>query len=245
MSASISVSSPRQIVVSEFELGDHVVALEVAELIAQHGLAQLALRGGRPVPGIGGRAIGGERVLLAAEALGEPAHQHGKRRLHGVRDADGLEIVEVVGGGVEIADLDGRAHVVLERDALQLDRQGRHRRRHGLERVARLGPAALLRISERPPQRRVVLVADAGLGEILERVVGPVHHHFGDGAQHQRGSAFGPICARRRAPRRARPWLPDTCRARCKSAPVRAAAPGADAAAPPRRASMRCSWRAK
>ena len=102
-----------------------------------------------------------------------------------------MEIVEVVGRGVEIADLDGGAHVVAQRDALQLDRQGGHRGRHGLERVARLGPAALPRISQRPPQRRVVLVADAGLGQILERVVGPVHHHFGDRAQHQRGHALG------------------------------------------------------
>ena len=102
-----------------------------------------------------------------------------------------MEIVEVVGRGVEIADLDGRAHVVVQRDALQFDRQGGHRGRHVLERVARLGPAALPRISQRPPQRCVVLVADAGLGQILERVVRPVHHHFGDRAQHQRRHAFG------------------------------------------------------
>ena len=29
-----------------------------------------------------------------------------------------------------------------------------------------------------------MLVADGGIGEILERIVGPVHHHLGDGAQH-------------------------------------------------------------
>ena len=91
-----------------------------------------------------------------------------------------------VGAG-EIAHLDRGPHFVLERDPLQLDRQRRHRRFHALETLARLRPFALPRIGERPPQRRVVLVADRRIGEIFERVVGPVHHDLGDGAQHGGG----------------------------------------------------------
>ena len=64
------------------------------------------------------------------------------------------------GGAGEIADLDRGAHLLLERDALQLDRQRGDRRLDGLEAVARLRPFALARIGERPPQRRIVLVAD-------------------------------------------------------------------------------------
>ena len=156
--------------------------------VAQQGLAQLALRRGAPVPGVGRRLIGRERVLLAAHALGEPADQHRHRRLELVRDADGLEIVELDRGGGEIADLDGRAHFFLERDALQLDRQRRHRGVGALEAVARLSPFALLGVSQRPPQRRIVLIADRRIGEILQRVVGPVHHDLGHRAQHGRGA---------------------------------------------------------
>ena len=160
--------------------------LRSCERVAQQGLAQLSLRRGAPVPGIGCRLIGGERILVAAHALGEPADQHRHRRLELMRDADGLEIVELDRGGGEIADLDGRAHFFLERDALQLDRQRRHRGIGALEAVARLRPFALLGVSQRPPQRRIVLIADRRIGEILERVIGPVHHDLGHRAQHRR-----------------------------------------------------------
>ena len=58
----------------------------------------------------------------------KPADQHGDCGLQLARHADGLEIVELVGGAGEIADLDGRAHLAPERDPLQLDRQRRDRR---------------------------------------------------------------------------------------------------------------------
>ena len=170
------------------QLRNDVVALEIADRVAQQGLAQLALRRGAPVPRVGCRLIGGERVLVAAHALGEPADQHRHRRLELMRDADSLEIVELDRGGGEIADFDGRAHFFLQRDALQLDRQRRHRGVGALEAVARLPPFALLGVSQRPPQRRIVLIADRRIGEILQRVVGAIHHDLGHRAQHRRGA---------------------------------------------------------
>ena len=150
-----------------FEFGDDVLALEIAERVAQRDLAQPPLRRGRTIPRIRRRPVGRERILAAAHALGQPADEHGNRRLHLARHADGLEVVELVGGAGEIADLDRRAHLVPERNPLQLDRQGGDRRFDALEAVARLRPFALARIGERAPQRRVVLVADAGLARSL------------------------------------------------------------------------------
>ena len=170
------------------QLRNDVVALEIVECVAQQGLAQLPLCRGAPVPGIGCRLVSRERVLVAANALGEPADQHRHRRLELMRHADGLEIVELAGSGGEIADFDGRAHLFLERDSLQLDRQRRHGGIGALEAVARLRPFALLGVGERPPQRRIVLIADRRLGEILQRVVGAIHHDLGHRAQHRRGT---------------------------------------------------------
>ena len=72
-----------------------------AERVAQHDLAQPALRGGRPVRRGGGGAIGGERFAAAAQPFGEPAGEHGDLRLELGRHADRFEIVEQRGGGGE------------------------------------------------------------------------------------------------------------------------------------------------
>src|SRR5581483_4153645 len=129
-----------------FELRDDVVALELALRILQQRFAQPALRRRRTIPRIRRRAIGGERVLAAAEAFIEPAHHDGELGLHPARYADGLKVVERCGRAVEIADLDGRTHFVHQRDALELDRQGRDRRLYALEALARPRPLALQRI---------------------------------------------------------------------------------------------------
>ena len=81
--------------------------------------------------------------------------------------ADGLDVIELLGCAGEIAHFDGGAHLSLERDALQLDRQGRDGRFHPLETVARHRPFALARISHRAPERRIVLIADCRIGEVL------------------------------------------------------------------------------
>ena len=134
--------------------------------VAQHDLAQAALRGGRPVARIRGGAVGGERVLGAAEAFGQPAGQHRDRRLQLGRHADGLELVEHAVGAAEIADLDRGAQRVLQRHALQFERQRADRALDVLEAVARLRPFALAGIGERAPERRIVLVADQRIGQI-------------------------------------------------------------------------------
>jgi hypothetical protein len=84
-----------------------------------------------------------------------------------VRQADGLDVIELLGGAGEIAHFDGRAHFGLECGALQLDRQGRDARFHPLETVARHRPLALTRVSHRAPERRIVLIADCRIGEVL------------------------------------------------------------------------------
>ena len=55
---------------------------------------------------------------------------------------------------------------------LQLDRQRAHRHPDIAEAFAGVGPPALPRMGQRPPERRVVLVADERIGEILERLLG-------------------------------------------------------------------------
>jgi len=126
-----------------------------------------------------------------AQSLGQSPDEDGKRRPHIARHADRLEVVELVARAGEIADLDGGAHFILEGNALQLDRQRGNRRLGTFEAAVRLRPVALTRIGDRAPQRRIMLVADRGAGEILERVLWPVHHQLGHGAQHARGSHFG------------------------------------------------------
>ena len=75
--------------------------------------------------------------------------------------------------------------------ALEFERQRRHRRLGVAEAVARFRPFAEPRIGERPPQRRVMLVADEGIRQILHRGVGAADHDVGDGAQHHRRRVLG------------------------------------------------------
>jgi hypothetical protein len=119
------------------QLGNDVLTFEIAEDITQSRLAQPALRRCRAVPGIRRRPVGGQRLLVAPHALGQPADQHGHRRLQLVRQTDGLEVVELIGGAGEIADFDGRAHFASQRGPLQLDRQCGDGRFDALETVPR------------------------------------------------------------------------------------------------------------
>jgi hypothetical protein len=181
------------------ELGDDLGALEVAELIAQGGLAQAPLRGGGPVLRVGGGAIVSERVLVAAERLGELAAQYrdGGRKVG--RHADLIELVELPRGGGEIARLDRGAHRVLDDEALQLHRQRADRRVEPAERLARLRPFALLRVGDRAPELGFVLVADQRVAEILQGVIAARHHQIGDRAHHDAGGVLGarPLVAER------------------------------------------------
>ena len=172
------------------QLGDDVLTFEIAERIAQSRLTQPTLRRRRAVLGIRRCSVSGERVLVAPHSFGHSPDQHGDRRLQLVRQTDGLEIVEFVGGAGEIADLDGGTHFALERDPLQLHRHRGDGRFDTLETIPRQPPLTLTRIGQRTPQRRVVLIADRRIGEILQCSVGPVHHHFGHGAQYARSDVF-------------------------------------------------------
>ena len=107
------------------------------------------------------------------------------------RNTDGLEIVHAVAGVGEVADLDRGAQRVLQRDPLQLERQARKRVFDVAEAVARLRPFALAGIGERAPQRRIVLIADHRIGEILLRRLDAAEHDIGDRAQHQRRRLLG------------------------------------------------------
>ena len=94
-------------------------------------------------------------------------------------------------GAVEVAHLDRRAQRLAQRHALQLDRQRADGGVDVLEAVARLGPVALPRIGDGAPERRVELIADLRIGQLLERIVGPVEHHIGDGLEHGAGDVVG------------------------------------------------------
>ena len=104
--------------------------------------------------------------------------------------ADGLDVVVLFGGAGEVADFYGGAHLGLERDALQFDRQSRDARLHTLETVARHRPFALPRIGHSAPERRIMLIADRRIGEVLQRRVRTVHHDFGDRAHHAAGDVL-------------------------------------------------------
>ena len=86
--------------------------------------------------------------------------------------------------------IDG-AERVLQRHALQFERQRAERALDVAEGVARLRPFALPGKRERAPQRRVVLVADHRIGEVLQRGLGAAEHDVGDGAQHERRRILG------------------------------------------------------
>ncbi len=115
------------------EVADHLVALEIAEAVAQRDFAQLPLRRRRAIRRLGRRAESFERILVLAETMRQAAGQHQDRRLHVARHADGLEFMQLVGRAGEIAHLDRRAHRLFQRQLLQLDRQGRDRGLHILE----------------------------------------------------------------------------------------------------------------
>ena len=142
------------------ERDDHVLARHVADGVAQQDLAQAALRGGAPVVRSRGGAVVGERVRVAAQGFFQAADQHGDRRLHLGRHADGLELVDDAVGAVEIAHLDGGSQRFAQRHALQFDRQRGNRAIDVLEGGVRLRPFALAGIGDRAPDRRVELVAD-------------------------------------------------------------------------------------
>ena len=91
----------------------------------------------------------------------------------------------------EIADLDRGAQRVLQRDPLQLERQSAERALDVAEGVARLRPFALAGKGQRAPQRRVVLVADRRIGEVLLRRFDAAEHDVGDRAQHERRRILG------------------------------------------------------
>ena len=79
----------------------------------------------------------------------------------------------------------------LQHRALELERQRGHRRFGGAEAFARLRPLAEPGIGQRPPQRRVMLVADERIRQVLQGRVGPADHDIGDGAQHHRRRVLG------------------------------------------------------
>ena len=91
----------------------------------------------------------------------------------------------------EIADLDRGAQRVLQRQPLQFERQRAERALDVAERIARLRPFALAGERQRAPQRRVVLVADHRIGEVLLRRLDAAEHDVGDGAQHERRRLLG------------------------------------------------------
>ena len=68
------------------------------------------------------------------------------------------------------------------RQALQFDRQAGDRRVEVAKAGARLRPFALAGEGDRAPDRRVELVADLRIAQLLERVFGPVEHDVGDRA---------------------------------------------------------------
>ena len=124
------------------QFGDRVLARHVLHRKAQRDLAQAPLRRGAAVAGIGGEAIGGERVVDAAEAFVELAGEHGHRRLEIRRNADGVEFVEHARRAVEVAHRDRRTQRFAQGHALQLERQRAHGAFHVLELLARLDPFA-------------------------------------------------------------------------------------------------------
>ena len=127
----------------------------------------------------------------AAGAFGQAPGQHRHGGLDVARQADGLEVVQPVRGIGEVADLDRGAERILQRRALQFERQRAERALDGAEGVARLRPFAVPGERQRPPQRRVVLVADHRVGEVLLRLIDAAEHDVGGGAQHQRRRILG------------------------------------------------------
>ena len=165
-----------------------IVALEVAEPVAQRisrSCPCAATRRSR----IGGRPISAQRVLVAAEAFGQPAGQHRDRRLELARHADRLEFVAA-----------GRRRRRNRRTSIEARSMSRLSARAAVRSAASpiatstlrkpsraSRPLALPRIGQRAPERRVVLVADSGLAQILERRVGAAEHDIGDRRSTMRG----------------------------------------------------------
>src|ERR1035441_7623538 len=59
-----------------FQLGNDILALEIAERVAQRRLAQPSLRRSRTVPGIRRRTVGGERLFAVAQPFRQSPDEH-------------------------------------------------------------------------------------------------------------------------------------------------------------------------
>ena len=153
---------------------DRVLALHLADRMPQRDLAQLAARGGRTRRRLRCRVIERQRIADAADPLGDAALQHVELGRQFWRDRQRLQLVQPVGGIVEVAHLDRGAQRLLAHLALQFRRQRRDRGVERPEAVARFDPLALLRERDRAPQRRIVAIADRGLREVLLRIAARV-----------------------------------------------------------------------
>ena len=108
-----------------------------------------------------------------------------------MRQADRFDQVDETVGAVEIAHLDGGSQRREQRHALEFDRQRGNRAIDVLENGLRLRPFAEAGVGDRAPDRRVELVADARIGQFLERLLGPLEHHVGDPLEHGAGDVVG------------------------------------------------------
>ncbi len=108
-----------------------------------------------------------------------------------MRDPDRLELLHPGDRAGHVSALDRCAHHVLEHDALQVEGQ----RLQGRRGIAKAGasrlPLALPRVGQRAPERRIVLITDERMAEILERGIEAADRDLGDRTQHQQCRILG------------------------------------------------------
>ena len=169
-----------------FEIAQRVGLADLLALLPQDDVEQFCFGRRGAVGRTHRRPVVALRIAVVAERFGEPAAQYRDRRLHFGRDDHDVEIAAAPRGAGIVLHLQRSAHRIRQHDALQLDRQRGSGEFDILEFLARLRPFAEARRRQRPPQLRIVVGADDGIGEVLHALVGTADQNVGDRAQHQR-----------------------------------------------------------
>ena len=176
--------------VSDFERGRRLLALQIADRLAQRDLAQLAAHGRGTVGGFCRALVEGQRLGEAPETFHHAPLEHHQVGLALLRGAERLELREQAGGSAEVAHFHRGTRGFLEREALHLERQGCGRGVERAEALARFDPFSFPRLRERAPQRDVVAFRGGAAREILQCVGAAPQHDVGDRTQYRGGAVL-------------------------------------------------------
>ena len=151
-------------------------------------LAQLALRGDRAIGRSRGRAVRRERICGAAEPLANSPGQDHQLGLHLASARRASRIRRAAPTRRQSRRLRAKPRTMASCGRRAAARSAAFPRRlRSCAGLRALPPTCRAWARDRAPQRRVVLVADQRIVEVLQRIVSALHHQVGNAAHHEPG----------------------------------------------------------